>query len=692
MLPLLQLYVEGQSLTMVKPSEKIVADSVNYLEFVVFWTEETKENWAGLNVYAEFTWNRNSRLVKININEINRYFVPWRVISTPGFSVSIFGTDSEVILQDGIAVQSVRKRITTNAQRVEVFPSGLNLINNTIEDGTGPTYPGGGASSEELLELEMQLDAVRDGLEETTNNLENFIKDQEKDSKELQDNINSNLSYIRAIQSQLKKAKEEISELFTISEKLSKDIENNLSKIDKNAADIAALSESILAFKALVNNKFSQIDALFKAIQQSFNSFKDATNNTFSIHQTKINELFQQNEEQGIELLRHNDSIENLDERLTQLFKSFNDYRSATDNAIRLIRENIVLIEKEIKELHEEDEAIMALLEAEVRELEEEILGLKRKDVSLDKDIDELKRADQLFSSDLTLIREDISKHWEEILKLSSRISSNTKNILEIRDTLVHAQETIDAHTIQIKDILKKNNEQDASISNLNSIYTKLSNELKAYIKNYTEESKTQDMFIEDLFSTTEKLRFDLDKHMDDVLPRLARCEKDIAFLKEEDIRIYAEAARIKTKDDVDFIVRDYFNVIIGKNIGKLDLDTGKFLIISAYDTWRYSDFIEITSIKYVANDNGFHVGYYRIVDNKMKYIRGELVNYKEEFYPPKNAEYMVICALANRYDNLIVQEGPHYRDFEYKFDKEMTNVIQYMIDSSVGFLLDEYY
>jgi hypothetical protein len=121
-MPVLKFSVIGQDLHLAPFKEKIVANSVNYLE-IEFSFERASLDWEGLNKFVEFVYNRKSKTIPLGDNL--KFFVPEEVIKTPGFSVSVFGrrggSDSE------------KKQITTEVIPIKVYPSGL-LNGDDIED------------------------------------------------------------------------------------------------------------------------------------------------------------------------------------------------------------------------------------------------------------------------------------------------------------------------------------------------------------------------------------------------------------------------------------------------------------------------------------------------------------------------------------------------------------------------------
>lgn len=105
----IQFEVINQKLTRAKAhlNEKVVADSKNYL--IANFNFRTEE-WKNLQVWAIFTHNNQSfkRLLGVDGLEFNECYIPFEVIHTPNFEVSLYAGD----------------RITTNSYKVQVDPSG----------------------------------------------------------------------------------------------------------------------------------------------------------------------------------------------------------------------------------------------------------------------------------------------------------------------------------------------------------------------------------------------------------------------------------------------------------------------------------------------------------------------------------------------------------------------------------------
>ena len=105
----IQFEVINQTLTRSKAhlNEKVIADSKNYL--VANFNFRT-EDWNGLEIWAIFTHKGQSfkRLLGIDGLEYNECYIPFEVIHTPNFEVSLYGGN----------------RITTNNHLIKVEPSG----------------------------------------------------------------------------------------------------------------------------------------------------------------------------------------------------------------------------------------------------------------------------------------------------------------------------------------------------------------------------------------------------------------------------------------------------------------------------------------------------------------------------------------------------------------------------------------
>ena len=116
-MPILKFSIIGQKLIAEPFKEKIIANSINYLE-VEFSFNNASSDWDGLDKFAEFIWDRKSYIVELQTQL--KFYIPWQVIKTPGFTVSVFGRKKTTTGN----VTEVSKQITTEQIPVKVYPSG----------------------------------------------------------------------------------------------------------------------------------------------------------------------------------------------------------------------------------------------------------------------------------------------------------------------------------------------------------------------------------------------------------------------------------------------------------------------------------------------------------------------------------------------------------------------------------------
>ena len=105
---ILNLSVEGQKLSCDGEERFLVENAINYLEFVVNFSDE----WAGLSKQIFFTQKNYT----VGIKNMANGHVPSEVIRAPGFSISIIGEKFEG--------EELKTRITTNPIHIPLNVSG----------------------------------------------------------------------------------------------------------------------------------------------------------------------------------------------------------------------------------------------------------------------------------------------------------------------------------------------------------------------------------------------------------------------------------------------------------------------------------------------------------------------------------------------------------------------------------------
>ena len=127
---ILKLTVEGQTLKVKSEIDKIVENSINYLDYELIlndahWNEE------GLAKEVIVTYNGSSNVCVDGV-------IPNSIIHPPGFLVSVIGTKSIRNEQNELIID---KRITTFPVLIPILPSGkIDNLTNKEEIPEGSSY------------------------------------------------------------------------------------------------------------------------------------------------------------------------------------------------------------------------------------------------------------------------------------------------------------------------------------------------------------------------------------------------------------------------------------------------------------------------------------------------------------------------------------------------------------------------
>lgn len=284
-MPTIKLHIQNQELFIDKPNQKIIANSKGYLKFIVDWIDNT--DWEDLWRYVEFTWNRQNYIVALP-SFPTKLNVPWQVIQSPGFSVSVFGTDIEIT----DTKVKIKKRITTNVKGIDVTPSGnlagqLLEIEDTPEEGSVDILLKAYSYATDAQALAQESKTKADDIETQLNNIqpqlnsvEYISKNYQQFEKDTNDSIenlkksNENFSSeIKKLQDKNKIQDEKIEEL----SRGKQTQDNNISDISRAQKDLEKSFE-----KQNISNKKS-----FEKIDVRLDNLEDFKDNFFTQKITK---------------------------------------------------------------------------------------------------------------------------------------------------------------------------------------------------------------------------------------------------------------------------------------------------------------------------------------------------------------------------------------------------------------------
>lgn len=244
----LTLDIKNQTLTVRCDIDRIVENSVNYLEYEI----NTTSDWDGLTKKVIISYNNGKNSVE---PEEEDNLIPYEAIIAPGFSVNVVGYHSEGEGEDA----KITKRIMTNEVLIKVYPGGKTNGQNKPQ-----TLPG--ADSEDRLRAVEQKVSDLETRVPAEGELQT-IRDQNAEIQNSFTTINNTLG----------------EHTTSISENAS-EIQTNKDNIEKNASDIIKNAEEIGNHTKTLIEQSQNIENNSTAIQE--------INNTRLAAQVKNNILY----------------------------------------------------------------------------------------------------------------------------------------------------------------------------------------------------------------------------------------------------------------------------------------------------------------------------------------------------------------------------------------------------------------
>lgn len=254
-MPILKFSIIGQDIKAEPFKEKIIANSVNYLE-VEFSFDNASSDWDGLDKFAEFIWNKKSYIAELQTQL--KFYIPWQVIKTPGFTVSVFGRKKTVTGNTTI----VSKQITTDLIPVKVYPSG-NLQGLFADEETNEVYIAVAEealdNSEKALKMAMDSAAKVDQLRLDIDNISKKIED----ALNLTDKFNT---FVRKVDTALVTQNQVIKGL----EQTTKENEKKLQNLNNEVSNLREDMQNLLLKDSDFETRFIKIQEDFNIVSQNF--------------------------------------------------------------------------------------------------------------------------------------------------------------------------------------------------------------------------------------------------------------------------------------------------------------------------------------------------------------------------------------------------------------------------------------
>lgn len=131
----LEFYIKGQTITPQYNNVVLAEKSIGYLKAKFIFDEE---DWEDLQKVAIF--EQNKKLYFYLIENEEAFLIPSAALKVPGFKVSVFGTDTAVLIDENGKLKN-----TTLKKRITTYPIGVSLriagpmdgeIYNELNDGT----------------------------------------------------------------------------------------------------------------------------------------------------------------------------------------------------------------------------------------------------------------------------------------------------------------------------------------------------------------------------------------------------------------------------------------------------------------------------------------------------------------------------------------------------------------------------
>ena len=233
----LTLDIKNQTLTVRCDIDRIVENSVNYLEYEI----NTTSDWDGLTKKVIISYNNGKNSVE---PEEEDNLIPYEAIIAPGFSVNVVGYHSEGEGEDA----KITKRIMTNEVLIKVYPGGKTNGQNKPQ-----TLPG--ADSEDRLRA----------VEQKVSDLETRVPTKE----ELQTIRDQNA---------------EIQNSFTT---INNTLGEHTTSISENASEIQQVGNNLATLESSIQEEFDEVNSLIGTT----NSNLETTNSNLETLSQKVDGL-----------------------------------------------------------------------------------------------------------------------------------------------------------------------------------------------------------------------------------------------------------------------------------------------------------------------------------------------------------------------------------------------------------------
>lgn len=324
-MPILKFSIIGQDIKAEPFKEKIIANSINYLE-VEFSFDKASKDWNGLDKFAEFIWDRKSYIAELQTQL--KFYVPWQVIKTPGFTVSVFGRKKTTTGNTTV----VSKQITTDPIPIKVYPSG-NLQGLFADEETNEVYI---AVAEEALDnsekaLKMAMDSAAK-VDQLRLDIDNISKDIE-DALNLANKFNA---FVKKVDTALITQNQAIKGL----EKTTKENEKKLQNLDNEVTSLKGDVQSLLLKDADFEKRFTRVQETFNTIAQNFSTIAEDLQGLYDSIQQQI----EKTQSLETEIQNANDKIESLRVADTNILQQLDLLR---DDVGELQNDNKKLVSKE---------------------------------------------------------------------------------------------------------------------------------------------------------------------------------------------------------------------------------------------------------------------------------------------------------------------------------------------------------
>lgn len=231
------LEIKNQTLTVRSDIERIVENSINYLEYEF----NTTPDWVGLSKVVIVTYNKGKDSESHSEGQIKN-----QVIRAPGFSITVIGSGTVV---DPVSGATKQIKIPTNEVFVTVYPSGpLTGDDNPSEE----PLPGFGERMEraeaeinaikKIIPAEGELDAIRKKNQEIEDNFKTINNSISKNRQYIADNA----ANIEKVQVSVEKTEKNLTNL---KESIQEDFDEVNGSIRDTNSNLETLSQKVDGMK-----------------------------------------------------------------------------------------------------------------------------------------------------------------------------------------------------------------------------------------------------------------------------------------------------------------------------------------------------------------------------------------------------------------------------------------------------------